>query len=237
MMSESSNKMMEKEIRLLNDLIIKIENKDFDLEAWKSSTIIILESIFSDNNQKIRQIENIKLRSGGIATTNTSHFWHNMDSCKKRGKEILEACIIELENFGLSKKEDAKNNSYGITAGGNINIGNVSGQYAIGENIMQTQSVNQNDFRELIESLHAFQNNIDKLELPIDDKNIINGNISTVIKEVNKKNPSISIIQEKFKSTIKTIKEAGKTIENISELYDPAKKIAKLVGISLSYFL
>ena len=59
------------------------------------------------------------------------------------------------------RKSDKKSaGSAGINAGGNVNIGNVSGQVAIGENIIQTQSIGQVDLEELRKSLLDFQERI-----------------------------------------------------------------------------
>lgn len=235
--SSKDKNMIEKKIELLKKQMAKIDTKDFDLEAWKSSTIVILGSIFGDDSQKIRQIENIKYKSSGFATASASHSWDNMDSCKKRGKEILDACITELENFGLHEKIDKKSGGFGIIAGGNVTIRDVSGQVALGDTIVQTQSIGRADLEELRKSLTDFQNGIAKIGLSAEDQNIVEGDISAAIKEAKKDKPLLSRIKEKFESTINTIKEAGKTIEDLSELYEPAKKIAKLVGIGLSVLL
>jgi len=40
-------------------------------------------------------------------------------------------------------------------------------------------------------------------------------------------------IKNWVESIVNTVKEAGKTIKDISELYEPAKKIANLVGMAL----
>ncbi len=38
----------------------------------------------------------------------------------------------------------------------------------------------------------------------------------------------------RFENVVNTIKEAGNTIKDISELYDPAKKIATMLGLGLA---
>ncbi|MBC2701789.1 MAG: hypothetical protein HF976_10335, partial [ANME-2 cluster archaeon] len=60
---------------------------------------------------------------------------------------------------------------------------------------------------------------------------------SATIIEAEKEKPALSKIKEKFENTINTIKGTGKVINDISELYEPAKKIAQLVGISLPFLL
>ena len=122
----------------------------------------------------------------------------------------------------------------GINAGGNVSIGDVSGQVAIGENISQIQSIKGADTEELRKSLLDFQKGLAKLDLSEEDKSIINGDISAAIKESKKDKPRLSMIKDRFESTIDIIKESGKTIQNISELYEPAKKLAKLVGLGIA---
>jgi hypothetical protein len=40
--------MIEKQIELIKRQISKLDEKDFDLDAWKSSTTVILGRIFGD---------------------------------------------------------------------------------------------------------------------------------------------------------------------------------------------
>ncbi len=92
---------MKKEIELIQEQIDKLEEKQFDLEAWKSYTTVLLGRIFGDKNQKIKQIERIKYNFGSWSLRDTSGKEATLESCRKKGKEILEAAIHELENFGL----------------------------------------------------------------------------------------------------------------------------------------
>ena len=121
----------------------------------------------------------------------------------------------------------------GITARGDVTFDDVSGQVVIGENI-KIQSIEQTDLEELRKSLFDFQNEVAKLSLSSEDQSIVNGKISEAVKEAKKDNPAVPTIKERFESAINTVKEAGKAVKDISELYEPAKKIAKLVGVSLS---
>jgi len=121
----------------------------------------------------------------------------------------------------------------GINVGGNVSIGDVSGQVAIGDNISLTK-IGGADIEELRKSLFDIQKGLTKLDLSEEDKSIINGDISAAIKESKKDKPRLSMIKDRFESTINIIKESGKTIQNISELYEPAKKLAKLVGLGIA---
>ena len=90
-----------KEIKLLEEQIDKLKLKDFDLEAWKQYTIVLLARIFGDNNQKIQQIEKIEYDYSSWALRDTSGSSSYLETCKKLGKEILQASIDELKTFGL----------------------------------------------------------------------------------------------------------------------------------------
>ncbi len=95
-----------KEIQLLQKQIEKLSAEDFDLEAWKSSAIIILERLFGVDNQKIKQIEKVKYDQSSWALREAKGSKNMMDTCKKQSKEILLISIDELELFGLP--EDVK---------------------------------------------------------------------------------------------------------------------------------
>jgi hypothetical protein len=125
----------------------------------------------------------------------------------------------------------------GITAGGDVSFGDVSGQVAIGEHIEQNRTVKQTDLEELRKSLLDFQKGIAQLGLSSEDQSIVNGDITAALREAKKDKPVLSKIKEKFESALTTVKEAGKTIQDLSELYEPATKIAKLAGVSLSLLL
>jgi len=109
--------MSKKEIELLKSRIEKLYDKDFDLEAWKNYTIVILARIFGPDNQKIKQIGKIQYDYGSWSLRDTSGHSSYLDTCKKLSREILEASISELENFGLpelSPKEKSEDKSLKI---------------------------------------------------------------------------------------------------------------------------
>ena len=96
--------MTKKEISILKKQIERLDVKDFDLEAWKKFTIVILARIFGDTSIKIRQIESIEYDYSSWSLRDTSDSSAYLDSCKKLGRKILEASIEELEAFGLPDK-------------------------------------------------------------------------------------------------------------------------------------
>jgi len=146
-------------------------------------------------------------------------------------KELLDG--VEPEEYRRGRRVTGGD---GITAGGDVNI-SVNGPLAIGENIAQIQSISINDLEDLRRSLLEFQEGIAKLNLPTDDQNIVNGDISAAIKEANKENPEPSKIRTRFESAINTAKDAGRTVKDVSALYDPATKIFKLLGVASALLL
>lgn len=137
--------------------------------------------------------------------------------------------------MGNKHKSNRKNtDSTRIIAGGSINIGNVSGQIAIGENITQVQSIKQAELEDIRKSLLDFQKGIVRLNLPSEDQNIVNGDMIAAIKEASKEKPTLSKIRNRFENVINTLRDAGKTIKDISELYEPAVKVAKWIGLGIS---
>lgn len=104
---------MEKEIQLLKKLIEKIDDKNFNLEAWKSSVMIILARIFGENSQKIRQIESIDYDYSSWSMRDTSGIPY-IETCKKLGRQILETSIMELETLGLPAMEYPRKGMFDI---------------------------------------------------------------------------------------------------------------------------
>lgn len=127
----------------------------------------------------------------------------------------------------------------GITSAGNVTFGDISGQVGIGQNINQNQiqQIDQTNLKELRESLLEFQNEIRRLGLDPDYQNSVNGDISKAVIEAKKEKPETSKIRQYFEAAIQTIKDTGETISSISELYEPAKKIAKVLGIASSFLI
>lgn len=108
--------MPEQEIRLLKAQIEKLNAKGFDLDAWKKYTIIILARIFGENSQKIKQIESIEYEYTSWSLRDTTGSNTYLDSCKKLGREILQASIDELEALGLPQAEPATDEFFLVIA-------------------------------------------------------------------------------------------------------------------------
>jgi hypothetical protein len=156
--------MTDKQIELLQQQITKLDDKEFDLDGWKNSTIVLLNRIYGDDYPGIKSIEKIKFESGGIAFGDSSSFWDNMKSCKKQGKDLLDACIRELQTFGQPTKK--------VTSNSGINIHLTQNQNQT-INIQLLVSALENEltvsqFREINEIMNSPESSADKKKTIID---------------------------------------------------------------------
>ncbi len=136
----------------------------------------------------------------------------------------------------MSEENDSKNmedKGYGINAGGDVHIGDVSGQFAIGKNISQIQSSSTVDIEKLKKSLLDFQEELVKIDLSSEDKETIKGDVNAALIETGKEEPKLQKIKTRVESVIETLKDAGKTVKNISEICGSVKIVAGLLGIAL----
>lgn len=103
----------DKYVEVFRVQISKLEEDGFDLEAWKSGTIVLLARVFGADSSKISQVEKIKFDYGSWSLRDSSGSVDQMEACKKRCNGILEACITELEVLGVEEefKEEKVSNS------------------------------------------------------------------------------------------------------------------------------
>lgn len=102
--------MAEKEIALLNEQIVRLDEKNFDLDAWKNHTVIILERIFGEDNSKIKMIKSLHYdySSWNLRDTAATGKTKDKDPVRLQADEILKAAIAELNNFGLPQEINEK---------------------------------------------------------------------------------------------------------------------------------
>nr|WP_321486834.1 hypothetical protein [uncultured Draconibacterium sp.] len=104
--------MAEKQIAILREQLAKLDEKKFDLDAWKTHTLIFLERIFGKENSKLKLIQDLHYdySSWSLRDTAAAGKTKDKDPVKMRAREILEATIAELETLGLpeEKKEQQK---------------------------------------------------------------------------------------------------------------------------------
>ena len=90
---------------MLKTRIGQLNAENFDLEAWKAGTLVILERIFGADSQKAREIEKIKYEQSSWALRDAKGSEKLIDSCRRRGEEVLKAAIEELEFLGIEKDD------------------------------------------------------------------------------------------------------------------------------------
>src|SRR5664279_4626692 len=98
--------MVEQEIELINRQIESLTAKNFDLEAWKSHTILFLERIFGKESTKVTMIKELKYNYSSWTLRDAAGTGKNSDPVILKAREILEAAGLELEHLGLPKQEE-----------------------------------------------------------------------------------------------------------------------------------
>jgi hypothetical protein len=92
-------------IKVLQDQMGKLDAKDFDLNAWKNFTTLLLERIFGQHTKKIDAIRKIKYDQGSWVLRDETGYTNSIEACIKLGREILEEAIVELEAFGTPEEK------------------------------------------------------------------------------------------------------------------------------------
>jgi hypothetical protein len=102
--------MADKEIFLLKQQILQLEEKNFDLDAWKNRTLIFLERIFGKDSTKLKMIKDLHYdySSWNLRDTAASGTGRDKDPVKIQAGEILGAIITELEKLGVPKEKKEK---------------------------------------------------------------------------------------------------------------------------------
>ncbi len=99
---------MKKEaIKLLQQQLNKLEDRDFDLEAWKKYTIVLLSRIFGERSQKISLVEKLEYEFNSWSLRDASGNESYEDGTKKLAAEIIQASIDEINAFGIDTKSSS----------------------------------------------------------------------------------------------------------------------------------
>ncbi len=97
--------MKENYIKLLNRRIENLDSDDFDLEAWKGGTVSVIERVFGENDPRIRKINDLKIDYSSWALRDATSTYNPTETCKKKGKEILNTLIEEIDLLGVIKEK------------------------------------------------------------------------------------------------------------------------------------
>jgi hypothetical protein len=103
-----------KEVQLLKNQIDKLDEKKFDLEAWKNYSVILVERIFGEGNTRVKMLRDLHYDYSSWNLRDATGIGKTFDPVKKQAREILEAIISELEVLGSPVKKNEKSAILGI---------------------------------------------------------------------------------------------------------------------------
>ncbi|HET6556933.1 MAG TPA: hypothetical protein VFG54_06430 [Prolixibacteraceae bacterium] len=148
--------MVEKEIALIAKQLESLGTKNFDLEAWKSHTIIYLERIFGKESSKIKMIKDLKYDYSSWNLRDAAGTGKDTDPVIMKAREILEATRLELEHLGIPKQEDE-----------NLKIWSLLEEEMTGKQIREIREVLQSADKEKMEKIANMLYNLEKENLAV----------------------------------------------------------------------
>lgn len=95
---------------ILNDLMVEIDKKDFDLEAWKMKASMVMRKFFGQSDEKVSLIQNLRYDFSSWALRDSSGGKQH-DTVKDNAKRIIETALLEIsisenENVTASVLQD-----------------------------------------------------------------------------------------------------------------------------------
>ena len=148
--------MVEKEIALINKQLESLSAKNFDLEAWKSHTVIFLERIFGKESSKVRMIKELNYNYSSWSLRDTAGTGKDADPVILKAREILEATKLELEHLGIPKQEEE-----------NLKIWSLLEEEMTGKQIREIRLVLQSDEPEKMEKIANILYNLEKENMAV----------------------------------------------------------------------
>ena len=148
--------MIEKEIALINKQLESLNMKNFDLEAWKSHTIIFLERIFGKESSKVRMIKELNYNYSSWSLRDAAGTGKDTDPVILKAREILEATKLELEHLGIPKQEEE-----------NLKIWSLLEEEMTGKQIREIKLILQSDEPEKMEKIANIIYALDKENLAV----------------------------------------------------------------------
>jgi len=148
--------MVEKEIALINKQIESLTAKNFDLEAWKSHTIIFLERIFGKESTKVRMIKELKYDYSSWNLRDAAGTGKSSDPVILKALEILEATKMELEHLGIPKQDEE-----------NLKIWSLLEEELTGKQIREVKLVLQSEDPEKLEKIANMLYSLEKEDISV----------------------------------------------------------------------
>lgn len=142
-----------KQTELIRNQIKKLDAPDFDLEAWKNSTILVLSRVFGESSLIVSRIQSLSYHLSSWALRDTLGKTSAEEQVKRNAREMLETAILELETLGTPEgvKSSAGNPLLGAISSALENEMKVSQYKALREILTRTH----NDEKR-VEKVHDF---------------------------------------------------------------------------------
>jgi hypothetical protein len=148
--------MVENEIALINKQLENLKAKNFDLEAWKSHTIIFLERIFGKESTKVRMIKDLNYNYSSWSLRDAAGTGKDSDPVILKAREILEATKLELEHLGVPKQEEE-----------NLKIWSLLEEEMTGKQIREIKLILQSEEAEKMEKIANILFNLEKENMAV----------------------------------------------------------------------
>ncbi|WP_347838318.1 hypothetical protein [uncultured Draconibacterium sp.] len=150
--------MAEKQIALLQQQLARLDEKKFDLDAWKKHTLIFLERIFGKDNTKLKLIQDLHYdySSWSLRDTAAAGKTKDKDPVKIQAREILEATILELETLGLPQVEAEQ-----------LKVWSLLQDELTGKQVKEIEALVKSDDTEKSEKISAILENLEKENLSL----------------------------------------------------------------------
>ena len=91
---------------LIKKQISKLDNENFDLDAWKSSAYAVIKRIFGDFDPRLKQIESLRIDYSSWTLRDSSAKYKPIESSKNIGREIMQSALEEIEVFGMDTESN-----------------------------------------------------------------------------------------------------------------------------------
>ncbi len=148
--------MVEKEIALITEQLEGLKAKNFDLEAWKSRTIIFLERIFGKESSKVRMIKELNYNYSSWSLRDAAGTGKDSDPVILKAREILEATKQELEHLGVPRQEEE-----------NLKIWSLLEEEMTGKQIREIRQILQSEEPEKMEKIANILYNLEKEDMAV----------------------------------------------------------------------
>jgi hypothetical protein len=96
--------MVLKEIKWIENQMKKLQEPHFDLDVWKTSACLMLDSIFGANNHRTKQLEQLDNMFNSWSLRDAVGNESYNDRNRRMAAEILQSAKEELEIVGLKRK-------------------------------------------------------------------------------------------------------------------------------------